>query len=422
LFRKVYIAAGCVPLISLFMKLFFYLYYYLLANGLVLFFIGVFKLKKNPATKYYFLQYLILLILVTEFVAIHWVFRYFSFYCYADFPIRFLLTPFIYLYVSTYTNPQYKPNKKTLLILFLPAAIELICFAAISVYYTIHTISFADRLVIANSSFYYYSRTFLALLFNIACVYFAYSKVKMFSWNIFKVLSNFKKLNFIWLKVILAISVFLWIYWLVTFFFEIIFQSIPPVVYMYYILYLLIALVVIVFGYFAVLKPYVAEAYINASVGIQAVTSDSAEEAILETAGKNDLTKEPEDTEIIKNYFTGLEKYLQESEAFINPDITLVEISKELNTTSFNISKSIKHFSKEGSFYEYINRYRLLHFLNLLAKPDSDQFTINALALQSGFTSTTTLNKYCKKLTGLTPAKVKILLQTDGSIDKLLVN
>ncbi len=409
------------------MKWLFLFYYYLLANGLVLFFIGVFRLRKNPASKYYFLQYIVLLLLVAELVTTEYIFRHVSFYCYADLPIRFLLTPFIYLYVCKYTNPQFKPSRKILYWLFVPAVIELICFSAISIYYAAHPHSFEDRLKIANTSTYYYVRTFLALLFNITVVYFAYSRIKMFSWNIFKVLSNIKQLTFIWLKVILAISVFLWIYWLITFSVETIFPVGPVVLYMYYSLYLLIALIVLVFGYFAILKPYVAEAYIRASEDIDAVSTeqDWLVHPSIEFENEMLIDKEKELDEepgIFKQYFTSLEAYISKTNCFTNPDITLVEIAKNLQTTSFNISKAIKIYSKEGSFYEYINKYRLVYFLGLLNNPESDRFTINTLSLQSGFTSTTTLNKYCKKITGNTPSKAKALLTNGKTIEDLLNN
>ncbi len=412
------------------MRLFYYLYYYLLINGVVLLFISFFRIKKNPATKYYLLQYLVLIILVTELVVTEYVFRRLYFYCYSDFPVRFLLTPFIYLYVCTYTNPKYKPSKKTLTILFLPALAELLCFFGISIYFAIHIHSFEERFVIANTSYYYIIRTFLALLFNIGCVYFAYSKVRMFSWNIFKVLSNFKKLNFIWLKVILAISVFLWVYWLIIFFCEVFFMSQLPVMYMYNVLYLFIALVVLIFGYFAVLKPYVPEAYIRASNEIELSKASSPEDSTvflsdttLQDSENISLQKEPAiENNLYKNYFDQLEKYMETTKEFQNPDITLMDISKALQTTSFNISKAIKIHSGRGSFYEYINHYRLSYFLMLLAKPENEQFTINALALQSGFSSSTTLNKYCKKITGATPARAKMLLATGTTVNDLLSN
>ncbi|MFZ1785212.1 MAG: hypothetical protein WAU23_08390 [Ferruginibacter sp.] len=403
------------------MKLLFLFYYYLLANGVVLFFIGMFRTKRNPASKYYYVQYIILLILVAEFIVTEYVFRHFTFYCYSDFPIRFLLTPFVYLYVCKYTNPQYKPNRNTLLWLFVPAVIELLCFTAICIYFYRHPHTFEDRLRIANTSTYYIIRTFLALLFNIIVVYFAYSKIKMFSWNIFKVLSNFRQLTFTWLKVILAISVFLWIYWLITFALEVFLPVGPVVIYMYYLLYLMIALVVLVFGYFAILKPYVPEAYMRATEEINTASKQGQPEINTAPAEENaEVEVNTAEPGIFKQYFILLEAYINKTNVFTNADITLVDIAKDLNTTSFNVSKAIKAYSKEGSFYEFINRYRLIHFLGLLKDPGNNQFTIHALALRSGFTSATTLNKYCKKITGTTAAKAKDLLAAGKSVEDLL--
>jgi AraC-like DNA-binding protein len=408
-----------------FMRAFFLFYYYLLANGLVLFFINYFRIKKNPATKYYFLQYLILLALVSELVLTEWVFRRFPFYCYPDFPVRFLITPFIYLYVCTYTNPQYKPSQKTKRLLFAPAVLELICFVAINAYYYRHPHSFEERLKIANNSIYYIIRTLLALVFNIACVYFAYARVSRFSWNIFKVLSNIKKLNFGWLKTILAISVFLWITWFIVFFAEIFFINTYPsaIQVMYLVLYLIIALTLLIFGYFAILKPYVPEAYIMASAEIDSINTPLAQDTVPAIQLTDPLESEmspPGDAGIYKQYFIKLEDFMVSTQKFLDPDITLAEISRSLQTNSFNISKAIKLFSREGSFYEYINRYRLIYFLELLQKSGNDQYTLNALAMKAGFSSATTLNKYCKKITGHTPARAKTLMAEGWALADLL--
>ncbi len=259
------------------MKLFFLFYYYLLINGLVLFFLFFFKIKKNSATKYFFLQYIVLLILVTEFITIASFFKNVSWWCYPDFPVRFLLTPFIYLYVRTYINPNYRPSVKTNLLLFLPAVIELICFVALSIHYNNHPLSLEKRLIIANTSLYYIVRTFLSLLFNLTCIILAFREIKSFTWNIFQVLSNYKSLRFNWIKVILGISIVLWGYWLVAFTIEIFYHDLAQTqMYMiYFILYMLIALVVLVFGYFAILKPYVPEAYLQASAEIASIDNDS---------------------------------------------------------------------------------------------------------------------------------------------------
>lgn len=412
-------------------------YYYLLFNGLVLFGIGIFRIKKNPATKYFFLQYIILLLLVTEFITIVSIFENVPWWCYSDFPVRFLLAPFVYLYVCTYTNPQYRPSLKTNLLLFLPALIELICFVALSAHINKHPHSVEQRLVIANTSLFYYVRTFLSLLFNFTCIILAYREIKSFTWNIFRVLSDYKTLKFNWIKVILGIAIVLWVYWFVVFILEAFYMDDAPVEFMYFLLYLLIALVVLVFGYFSILKPYVSEAYLKVNSEIASINkedpaaienmltnSEPAKRATIEVAEPELPKKITEfDNQHFQQCFEKLEQFIQQEKTFTNPEITLTDIAKKLSTSSFTVSKSIKQYSKEGSFYEYINRYRLLYFIQLLAKTENEPYTIQALAQKAGFTSTSTLSKYCKKLTGHTPARVKqLLLEGKKPGDLLLAN
>jgi AraC-like DNA-binding protein len=427
-------------------------YYYLLLNGLVLFCISIFRIKKNPATKYFFLQYIILLLLITEFITILPIFERFSWWCYSDFPVRFLLSPFAYLYVCTYTNPHYRPSVKTNMLLFLPALIELICFIALSVHYYKHPHTVSERPVIANTSLYYYVRTSLSLVFNLTCIILAYQEIKSFTWNIFRVLSSYKTLRFNWMKVILGIAIVLWIYWFTAFGLEVFWGRVEIVKDMYFSLYLLIALVVLVFGYFAVLRPYVPEPYLKVNSEIASIDKEEhtvsepmpepAEAEILPLPGTQPIVEtkhthekmteggKPEknlqtqqlDKQHFQKWFNRLEMYINKEKTFTNPEITLTDIANKLGTSSFTISKAIKLFSKEGSFYEYINRYRILYFIDLLADKESEAYTIQSLAYKSGLTSTSTLSKYCKKLTGSTPAKLKTLLQTGKKPAEILLS
>ncbi len=368
------------------------------------------------------------------------IFINFSWWCYSDFPFRFLLTPFIFLYVCTYTNPVYKPSTKTKFLLFIPAVIELIYFISISIFYYLHPTSAEERAVIANRSLYYFIRTFLALLFNLTCIIFTYREIKLYALNILHVLSDNKNLRINWIKVIITISIILYSCWFVAFTIEIFNPKISQLYLVFFILYMLIALVVLVFGYFAILTPYTPEAYLKLNSEIASIDNNKKimqnEIAINDNMSniskneaasiKGDLDSEKEEPQSENLYFKKcfhiLENYLQTEKVFTQPDITLTDISNKLKLSSFVLSKSIKQHSIEGSFYEYINKYRLVYFLDLLAKTDNDAYTILSLAQKSGFSSPSTLNKYCKKITGYTPTAVKQLLKEGKNPSDLLIS
>lgn len=395
------------------------IYYYLLANGLILLLLSLYKFKRKPVIKYYLWQYLVLLLLAFELASMDYLFEKLPFFCYPNLPIRFLLTPFIYLYVSTYTNPQYRPTRQTMLVLFMPAAIEFLVFVGFCLYYYAQPHSLAERTLIAKTTVFHYVRTSLALAFNLWLILRSYAKVQRFSWNLLKTLSNLKKLRFGWLKTILGITVLLWIGWLAAFAAEWWYGPEPLTTTLYGIWYGLIALVILVFGYFALLKPYVPEAYLKARKNIAAIQMEPTADGVeTEEQPKADLPAV--DNITLATCFEQFQTYMEAESAFVNPDITLADISKTLNSSSFTLSKAIKACSVEGSFYEYINKKRLLYFLELLTLPENASYTLIFLGQKAGFSSFTTLAKYCKKYTGNTPAKAKTLLQNGQTLADLL--
>lgn len=396
------------------------IYYYLLANGLILLLLSMYKFKRKPVIKFYLLQYLVLLLLAFELAAMDYLYAKVPFLCYPNLPIRFLLTPFIYLYVATYTNPQYRPSRNTLMVLFMPALIDLLAFIGFCIYYNQHPCLFTDRSLMTKTTTFHYVRTSLALAFNLWLILRSYAKVQRFSWNILKTLSNLKKLRFGWLKNILGVAVVLWVGWLAAFAAEWWYGPEPLTTTLYNIWYGLIALVILIFGYFALLKPYIPEAYLRARNNITDLQTGPIQGGELSAAVPSTIETAADDNGQLAACFAAFDAYMSAESAFVNPDITLADISKTLNTSSFTLSKAIKACSAEGSFYEYINKRRLLYFLELLTLPENTSYTLVFLGQKAGFSSFTTLTKYCKKYTGNTPAKTKLLLQNGQTTASLL--
>lgn len=57
------------------------------------------------------------------------------------------------------------------------------------------------------------------------------------------------------------------------------------------------------------------------------------------------------------------------------------------------------------NFYDYINLKRIEEFKKLVAQPDSQKYTLLALAYDCGFNSKTSFNRNFKKATGLSPSQ-----------------
>ena len=91
-----------------------------------------------------------------------------------------------------------------------------------------------------------------------------------------------------------------------------------------------------------------------------------------------------------------VDKYYEE------PELTLFDIAKKLNTNISMLSKAInKTFN--CNFNDLVNGYRIEAFSNLIKIGEHKRQTILSLAFEVGFNSKATFNRAFKKVKGITP-------------------
>ncbi len=120
----------------------------------------------------------------------------------------------------------------------------------------------------------------------------------------------------------------------------------------------------------------------------------------------NFIKKSPEPSIEDEALFFRLKELIKEKKLFLNPELSLQDLSSELNTKSKILSKTINHFSGT-SFYIFINNYRISYFQELIQEGKDKQMSIDGLIKICGFKSKTTFYTYFKKETGLTPNQFK---------------
>jgi AraC-like DNA-binding protein len=89
---------------------------------------------------------------------------------------------------------------------------------------------------------------------------------------------------------------------------------------------------------------------------------------------------------------------------FLDPNLTLAALSEKIHCTVHLLSKVINE-SFHKNFFDYINEYRVNHFIWLAQQPSSTKYTLLSLAFESGFNSKSTFNSSFKKVTGKTPSQ-----------------
>ncbi len=108
------------------------------------------------------------------------------------------------------------------------------------------------------------------------------------------------------------------------------------------------------------------------------------------------------DQEHLVQYRIELKEIIATEKPFLNPHLTLSELAELIGIQANQLSQ-VLNAGFNQNFSEFINTYRIKHFKELLQNPDKQNFTILALAYESGFNSKTAFNTFFKRSEGMTP-------------------
>jgi len=89
--------------------------------------------------------------------------------------------------------------------------------------------------------------------------------------------------------------------------------------------------------------------------------------------------------------------------SYLDKNLSLNSLAGLLNTNQTYLSNYLNK-RNNSTFNDYINEYRIKEACRLLFLPESQNFTIEALAGMSGFNSKSTFYSAFKKSTGMSPS------------------
>lgn len=104
--------------------------------------------------------------------------------------------------------------------------------------------------------------------------------------------------------------------------------------------------------------------------------------------------------------FKKFQRLVLEEELYLNPRLSLEFISSRLDISSNYLSQIVNNHSNY-SFADYINTQRISLAKQLLLDPDFKRYTIQSIALETGFNSKSSFYNAFKKITDLTPTQYK---------------
>lgn len=112
-------------------------------------------------------------------------------------------------------------------------------------------------------------------------------------------------------------------------------------------------------------------------------------------------------------YMEKLRIYFSDQESFINPNLSLETLSKDLDIPKHHFSLLFnQHLGK--NFYSYVAEHRINYAIQRL-QDENGKLKIESLAYACGFNSKTAFNRYFKQITGRTP--LQYIQQKEGASD-----
>ena len=97
-----------------------------------------------------------------------------------------------------------------------------------------------------------------------------------------------------------------------------------------------------------------------------------------------------------------LENAMFEKSLYKNPNLTLQDLSQEINISSHQLSQFL-NTNLGKNFTSYVNEFRINEACKIITS--SDKLTLEAVGYDVGFNSKSTFFTAFKKITGLTPAE-----------------
>lgn len=101
-----------------------------------------------------------------------------------------------------------------------------------------------------------------------------------------------------------------------------------------------------------------------------------------------------------------LRTYMVEKKPFLNPSLTIQDISNDIEIPTRELSLLINH--KLGQhFFDFINSYRIEHAMKTLNDAEKHKVTVLEILYEVGFNSKSSFNTAFKKHTGVTPTQYR---------------
>ncbi|TDE42717.1 AraC family transcriptional regulator [Flavobacterium rhamnosiphilum] len=123
---------------------------------------------------------------------------------------------------------------------------------------------------------------------------------------------------------------------------------------------------------------------------------------ILPKENVNNAEVKDHQNEVISAQISALKHYMIEKEPFLDPSLTIQELSNQIDIPVRDLSVLINHHIDQH-FFDFVNEYRIQKAMNILKDQSKSQLTVLEILYEVGFNSKSSFNTSFKKHTNLTP-------------------
>lgn len=110
--------------------------------------------------------------------------------------------------------------------------------------------------------------------------------------------------------------------------------------------------------------------------------------------------------ELFQEILARLDSAMLNEKKYLQQDLSMHQLAKELKTNTSYLSRVIQE-TYHKNFTSYLNAYRINEATLVLANPEYEHYTIDAISKECGYKHKSTFNKAFRKITGITPRKYR---------------
>lgn len=336
-----------------------------------------------------------------------------SFY---SFPfIAFTYGPILYLYVKYMTDPmrKFKAGNYLHFIPFVVFFIVSVIFRADKVFTDLTGFLVADRYI---SLRIVYSVSFLlSITIYSTLTFITISKHQRHLKDLVSYESGKITLN--WLKII-SISFYAAFFILFIFGGINIFVSFIPFD-PYYTVFIFITIFSFVYSFYAIKQPVLAGVLIGtedsklARFKKKAAEKQKNEPAVNTLTDKRKYSRSGLSETRARKYLESIIVHMEKEKPYLDRSLTIYDLSQQTGISRHHITQVLNDLHGRN-FFTFINEYRVAEVISRMKDPAYKNYTLLAIAYDSGFNSKSTFNTIFKNITGLTPTQYLDRLKREG--------